>query len=732
MRDQRLIASIFSGPGGAKPRNGGTVAAAVAAALGIGMLTSAPQATAQQAAAKPAGLEEVIVTARKRDEDVQSVPQSIEVLGGLDLKELGKVTFKDLQFEVPGFYIENYETRATIAVRGVGTQVPGGGQSVASHINGIYQASTAASLSWVFDVDRVEILKGPQGTLYGRNSTGGAVNIITRRPGSEFGADVSVEFGNDNRRRVEASLDAPLSDDWAVRLAGTSTQTDGRITNRVTGKKIDGNEFTGGRMTLLGKLGAVDVELFGQITNESGGSGELIALDGSAKRMPQPLYGWDQGYYDEPTVPKQERDYSALGLTLSGDIGNGYSWKALTGYLDYSEPKSFLDVNPVVAPVRVTIQFPQYAEQLSQELQLQYAGDRVDWIVGALYMDIDEGEKRRVDILPPIPGALNSDTDNTVKTTAVFGDINYKLTDAMRVNLGLRYNRDEVRNKFVGRGPFDGQTFDLSSTQSEPTGRLGIDYTTSAGTMFYASVAKGFQAGYNTVGFDTAGNPRPATVKPESLTAFEAGMKSSIGDGRGIFNLAGFYYDYKDMQIRVGRIPIGANGAPIPGGRPFYTTLNAGKAEIYGVETELSAYITDHLRFDLNAGYLHAKFDEYKSIGDTGAPVDYSGNTLPRSPELSGTAALVLGDLELGSATGSLRLEYQYRGDAFDNADNLYLLPETKFLNLLASVDVGQWRLWAGGRNLTNEKYFAFYDGRNFGYPGQFRTWNVGASYSFR
>jgi len=124
MRDQRLIASIFSGKGSATSPNGGAVAAAVAAALG--MLASTPQATAQQAAAKPAGLEEVIVTARKRDEDVQSVPQSIEVLGGLDLKELGKVTFKDLQFEVPGFYIENYETRATIAVRGVGTQVPGG------------------------------------------------------------------------------------------------------------------------------------------------------------------------------------------------------------------------------------------------------------------------------------------------------------------------------------------------------------------------------------------------------------------------------------------------------------------------------------------------------------------------------------------------------------------------------------------------------------------------------
>jgi len=731
MRDQRLVAKLSAGLSGALPRRGGAVAAAVAAALGLSV--AAPHAAAQQpSAAKAAGLEEVIVTARKRDEDVQSVPQSIEVIGGLDLKELGKVTFKDLQFEVPGFYIQNYETRATIAVRGVGSQVPGGGQSVAAHINGIYQASTAASLSWVFDIDRVEVLKGPQGTLYGRNSTGGAVNIITRRPGDEFGSDVSIEFGNDNRRRFEASLDAPLGEDWAVRLAGTATRSDGRITNRVTGKKIDGNEFTGGRITLAGQVGSVDVELFGQKTNETGGSGELIALDGAGNRVPKPLYGWDQGYYDEPTVPKQERDYAAVGLTLSGDLGNGYSWKSITGYIDYSEPESFLDVNPVVAPVRVTIRFPQYAEQITQELQLQHQGERADWIIGALYMDGDEGEKRRVDILPPIPGALNSDTDNNVKTTALFGDINYKLTDAMRLNLGLRYNRDEVRNKFVGRGPFDGQTFDLSSTQSEPTGRIGVDYTTAAGTMFYTSFARGFQGGYNTVGFDTAGNPRPATVKPETLNAFEAGMKSTLGDGRGIFNLAAFYYDYKDMQIRVGRIPIGADGSPIPGGRPFYTTLNAGKAGIYGLETELSAYITDHLRFDLNAGYLKAEFDEYNSINDAGAPVDYSGNTLPRAPEFSGSAALVLDDIALGSATGSLRLEYQYRGDAFDNADNLYVLPETNFLNLLATVDFGKWRVWAGGRNLTDQKYFAFYDGRNFGYPGQFRSWNVGASYSFR
>lgn len=702
--------------------------AASGATLGTGVAVAQ-----QQGDSGARGLDEVIVTARRREEDIQTVPQTIDVLGGAELKELGKVTFKDLQFEVPGLYIENYETRATIAVRGVGSQVPGGGQSVASHINGIYQASTAASLSWVFDLERVEILKGPQGTLYGRNSTGGAVNIITRRPGTEFDGSVSLELGNDNRRRVEAAVDVPVGGDWGLRIAGTATRQDGRITNVFNNQKIDGNEFTGGRVTLAGKAGAVDVELFAQVTNETGGSGELIALAAAGQAVATPRFGWDRGYYDLPTTPKQERDYSAVGLTLSGELSNGYSWKSVTGYLDYDEPQSLLDVNPVpISPPNITISFPQYAEQLSQEVQLQFSGDRASWVAGALYMDADEGELRRVDILPFLPGALDSATDNTVKTTAVFGDINYKLTDPLRLNVGLRYTRDKVRNRFDGQGAFDGQSFDLSSTQSKLTGRVGLDYTTGGGTMFYASAAKGFLAGYNTVGFDLQGNPAPATVKPEQLLAYEVGMKSSLPGDVGVFNIAGFYYDYEDMQVQVGRIPLDANGNPIPGQPPTFTTLNAGKAEIYGIDVELSGRVNGHVKLDLNVGYLDATFKEYDSVDDFGQPVDFSGNTLPRAPEFSGAAAVTFDNFELGSATASLRLEYQYRGDAFDNADNQFVLQSVGFLNAIATVDLGQWKLWAGGRNLADKKYFAFYDGRNFGYPGQFRSWNVGVNYDFR
>jgi len=730
MAKEHLSNSVIAASRGRVALRGSLLSAAVAAAISSSM--GAGVANAQQGAAKAGSIDEVVVTARRRIEDVQSVPQTIDVIGGPELKELGKVTFKDLQFEVPGFYIENYETRATIAMRGIGAQVPGGGQAIASHTNNIYQASTAASLSWVFDIDRVEVLKGPQGTLYGRNSTGGAVNIVTRKPGDTLALDASLEIGNDNGRRIEAAVDLPFGAEWAARIAGTATRVDGRITNVLTNSTIEGNEFTGGRVTLAGKAGAVDVEFFAQKTNETGGAGELIALKADGQRTGDPLYGWNKGYYDEPTMPTQERDYSAAGLTLAGEFGNGYSWKSVTGYLDYSEPTSFLDVNPLPAPVRVTIAFPQYAEQLSQELQLQFADDRLNWVVGALYMDADEGEQRIVSIQPVLPGALDSSADNTIKTTALFGDLNYKMTDELRLNVGLRYNRDEVRNAFEGRGLFDGQSFDLSSTQTEPTGRIGLDYTTSAGTMFYGSVAKGFQSGYNTVGFTTNGTPAPATVEPERLMAYEAGMKSRIFDDTGLFNIAAFYYDYRDMQVLVGRIPIDSTGALIPDGVPFYTTLNAGKAEIYGADVEFKARAGEHLRFEMNGGYLRAKFIEYKSLDDAGASVDYSGNKLPRAPEISGTAALIFDELALGSAQASVRLEYQYRDTAFDNADNRYELKTVSLLNALVSVDYGSWRFWAGGRNLSNTRYWAFYDGRNFGYPGQFRTWTLGASYSMR
>lgn len=700
--------------------------AAVAAALVI-----TPQAAWAQEAAKAddATGSEIIVTARKREEAIQSVPASVQVLGGSDLEELGKVTFKDLQFETPGLYMENYETRATVTMRGVGTQVPGSGAAVAAHINGIYMPSTASSLGWIFDVGQIEVLKGPQGTLYGRNSTGGAININTRRPGKEFDFGAKVEYGSLDTVRLYAGLDAPLGSDWAVRLAGTITRGDGRIINVATNKRIDGNNFSGARLTLTGKAGPIDVDLFAQYTNETGGVGELIALkpDGT------PLYGWDKGYYDRPTAPVGERDHYLAGLTLSGDLGGGYSWRSITGYTDYNEPRSQLDVNPLQAPVQLVIQFPQYAEQFSQEFQLAYEGEKANWILGAIYMDAKEGETRRVDVFPAPQGVLNSATDNTVKTFAVFGDLNYNLTEQLRANLGLRYNRDRVRNRFSGTGLADPTPFDLSTTQSQVTGRIGLDYTTAGGTLIYGSASKGFQSGYNATGFTVTGAPQPSVVKPEVLYAYEVGVKSTLPGNNGYLNFAGYYYDYRDLQVRVGGLPLLPDGTPDPTKAPFFTVKNAAAATIWGFELSLNNFrLGDNLRLDLSGGYLNAKFDDYKTIDDTtAAPVDYSGNRLPRAPRFQSTAAVTIDNVTIGSGEASLRVEYQYRSKAFDKADNRYILQSTGLVNVLVKYDIGDWSLQASGRNLTNQRYFAFYDGRNFAPPGQFRTWSLGLSYRY-
>lgn len=702
---------------------------AMAIALsGLALATSASANDDVRGVEEPES-KEIIVTARKREESIQSVPQSIDVLGGDQLTDMGKVTIKDLQFEVPGFYMQNFETRVTVALRGVGNQVPGSGQSVATHVNGIFQPSTASSLGWLFDVDRVEVLKGPQGTLYGRNSTGGALNIETRRPGNDFDVGAKLEYGSFDTYRAYAGMDIPLSDDWAVRVAGVISRSDGRLINTVINDTIDGNEYTGGRITLVGRVGSVDVEVFSQFSEETGGVGEIIPLNPSGR----PLLGWNRTSLDQPTIPVGERQHFIASLDLQGELGGGFSWRSLTGFVDYREPAILVDVTPFPNPTSIRGSFPQYAEQFSQELQLIYTAENMNFVVGTLYMDAKEGEDRTFDVVPVLPQILNSSTDNKIETIGIFGDVNYNLNDKLRANIGLRYNIEKIDNQFVGRGRFDGPAFTASQTQRQLTGRVGLDYTNEAGSLFYVNASKGFQAGYTTNGFALDGTPAPAAVDPEILYAYEAGFKSTFPGGNGRLALAAFFYDYQDLQVRVGGIPLLPDGTPDPNGRPFFTVLNAAEARIWGLEASLVDFrLSENLKIDLVGGYLNAKFEDYQSIDDfTGLPADFSGNRLPRSPEFQGQVAVTLDNISIGPGDFSVRSEYQFRSDAFDRADNVARLGRTDLINILATYQVKDWSFQISGRNITNDRFFAFFDGRNFGTPGLFRTWLASVSYRY-
>lgn len=712
-----------------------TLSIAVAAALAAAV----PAGASAQTRPAAEGLEEIVVTARKRDEKVQDVPVTIDVFGGEELADAGVLRVAELQFAVPGFYVQNFETRATITMRGVGAQIAGGTSSVATHVNGIYQASAAAQLNRLFDAERVEVLKGPQGTLYGRNSTGGALNIITKQPGTNFEADASVGYGSYDTLRVDGGVTLPLSDTWGLRAAGSYLKADeGRLTNVVTGEKVGADDFQGGRLTLAGTAGAVKVSAFVQYSRDDDNRQTTLIPVSTAGGRAVPQIDWDRTALDTPTESTIERKNLLAGLTLEGSIGSEYTWRAISGYLDY-EDASLIDVNPTPNTVtKLIIGFPQFAKQFSQELQLLYTGENLNWVLGGYYLDDDQSNERVLTLNPGnLPLFDNSSADET-KAYAIFFDANYALTERLTLNGGLRWNRDKVRNSFVGLGLIDGQSFDLSASEGDPTGRIGLDFKVRDGLMLYGSVSTGFQSGFNQTRTDAVtGNDAPDKVDPEKLTAFEVGVKSVLPGERGYLNVSAFYYDYRDMQVSVGGLFLLPDGSLDPSRPPFFFTDNAGKSRIYGLDVQLSdVRFAEHLKFDFVAEYLNAKYEDYASVTNTRQPINYEGNTLPRAPKFTATSALSLDRLPLGgSATGTLRLEYNYRTKTFFDEDNNGIAIQDSFgvVNASARVDIGEnWAVTATGRNLSNKKFFDFYAGSTFANVGEFRTWELGVAYRWR
>ncbi|MGL5838206.1 MAG: TonB-dependent receptor [Sphingorhabdus sp.] len=682
---------------------------------------------------------EIVVTARKREESVQDVPATIDVFSGDDLTDTGVLQPRELQFAVPGFYVQNFETRATITLRGVGSQVEGGASSVATHLNGIYQSSSAAQLNRLFDIERLEIVKGPQGTLYGRNSTGGALNIITKRakPGGEFEGDATASYGSYNTIRLDGGVSVPLGQSWGVRLAGSFARGDGIFENVSTGKKVGREDFWGLRGSLSGEIGDVKVDAFAQFTRDDDTRNvTLIPLVFGTRT---PLLGLRKTAFDDPTGPITEREAFTAGLTIEAPLSDALTLRSISGYLDYSEPRSITDVNPRPnLPNRLSIAFPQASKQFSQELQLLYQSDRLNGVLGAYYLN-DRQEAVRVVVTRPANRVLiDSVSNDDVDAIAVFGDVNFNVTDQLTLNAGLRWNRDKVRNNFVGSGLFDGDPFDLDGNQSKVTWRVGTDYEISPGYMLYGSVSTGFQAGRFDTRFDgRTGNSIPNEVQPERLMAYEIGAKTNLPDELGYFNIAAFQYDYKDLQVTIGGLFLLPNGDPDPAAPPFFFTDNAANSRIRGVEVQLSDFrVADSLKFDINAAYLDAKYRNYTAIVDDGSTADFSGNVLPRSPKWTMSSAVTLDNLMYtDNAEGSFRAEVNYRSRTFFTRENEEISSQGGYalVNLIARVDFddGRWGLRLTARNLFDTRRFNFLRNDPFATVGEFRNFEAAVNFRF-
>jgi iron complex outermembrane receptor protein len=633
---------------------------AMAAAVGAsgGALAQAPAAPATTN--EPESLAEVVVTAQNRAQNVQEVPIRIDVINAEQLADAGFSDANDLSKVAPVAMIQQDQGSVRVTVRGVGNTAGGStDNSVVTNIDGEYINTPAALGVALFDLERVEVLRGPQGTLYGRNATGGAVNFIMRKPGERLGGNVSASYGNYQAVRLDGGLDVPLATGVGVRVAGFYEDRNGYVKHPgmlpgryggfvfpgFAGGRSDDNHAWGGRATLA--------------WNELGGtgfSGYLVGERSKRKFSPQ-IYtyadthqpgftpgpncanpGWEAtapAITDQTLcVPSSTRylqtvDRSEYRAPANGIGRQFWDTTAFRGRLDYKfspeatlsyiggwrkferDPKSTGSL-PVVYANLVT---NNRTETQSHELRLAGTVSGVIYQFGGFYFkeDIENfGGFYLGDITPNTQNFgfyINYNLRDSInKSKSLFGQVEVPLTETLTAVGGARYTDNKNLGYWRDRaGMFVGPQFRdlnkdaftnpvfLKSNQDKFTWLAGLNWKPDADTLVFAKISTGFKAG----GFDAIG-----TYGPETNTAYEAGLKKNWGPrGRNIFNLTGFYYDYTGLQVNVL-----LNSAE--GGRTF----NAGKATNWGIEAETQFELTENDHFNLSINYLNAKLNELSAL----------------------------------------------------------------------------------------------------------------------
>ena len=673
------------------------------------------QGTARSGA-EPERFEEVIVTARKIEENVQDLPMSVQVLSADLLAELNLTNPLDLQYNIPGFVVNTLGLNgAGFSLRGIADQ-GGSSQSVATHLNGVYLGSPSLSVARLFDLERIEVLKGPQGTLYGRNATGGTISVITRRPDDEAGGEVEVAYGSFSMRRMHGYFNVP-ADSAGFRLAFIASESDGYIRNSVDDRKFAEQDFWGLRASLsLDVTDAMNVSFMAQHVADDGASNELW--------LPRPDLLADPADIRLTTVTLADPFLKFTTDNASLDIEYEFGFAklhAVSGYagLDLRDVDDCAGLSFLAGCVRSAL--PDRHHQWSQEIRLVSRGDSpLGWLVGTSYYD-ERGRRNYFEFMPLLEPVPRIDRVNRSGGTAlaVFGQVVRTLGERWNVTGGLRINREDYRLSTVGTGTRDSPVLIATGErENNASWLLSLDFSPTERALLYASASTGFKSGGITIippgVFDPFG--------PENLIAYEIGIKYRQPVSGFALDASAFYYDFDDLQVST---------ATITSEGFVFETDNAAKARVFGVDSSVSVQVFERLSASAGAAWLpRREFVEYRNdrTGDT-----VSGNDLTRTPEWSLTSALQYFWDWPGTGKLSVRLEYNYRGGVFYTVDNDPLFAQSAFglLNLFLNFEASgeKWYAFLSGRNLTNEDYYnQVFIQASPGYPD---TYEAGIGYRF-
>lgn len=649
--------------------------------IGAAAMAVTPAIAQETPPAAPVDSNEIIVTAQNRAENVQDVPIAIQVVSGTTLEKAGVSDFSGIQQVAPAVQIVQDTNLTRVTVRGVGTNDNAETQdtSIAVNIDGEYINRPTVLNAGLFDLARVEVLRGPQGTLYGRNSTGGAINFITRKPGDELGFNLTASLGNFDHVLVQGGIDLPLGDIGGIRFAGTYSKRDGYFSHPNLNIRTGDDYTRGGRISLTlrptdaltidaavehvaadRKLAAQAFANFnsGLGYNAANAPGATCNQNGFVRVGADPrlvvcipqntnaLASVDRSNYTAPARSPsiQEQRTTAVRGQIAYDFGPA-TLSYTGGYRTTDE--SF---DSALAPAYTFKNFANDVDTQSHELRIN-GGEPggIQWQGGVFRfkeeLDIERGLFNGPPFLPAFllgtrGGYINYfDRQVSSSSWAVFAQTDIPITDTLTAVVGGRYTWDKRSGVFNvygsgianpasplnNTGPVRITAAPLSvqrpSASAEKfTWLAGLNYKPDADTLVFAKVSTGFKAG----GFDSVGS-----YAPESNTAYEAGIKRSFGgSGANFVNLSGFYYDYKDLQASV----LLDNSI---GGQVF----NAGKARIWGIELDASFKVLENGRFTASVNYLDSKYQEFLAS----YAVFCASSTLP------GGCVTGLGDLDADS-----------------------------------------------------------------------------------
>ena len=691
-------------------------------------------------------IEDIIVTAEKRNESLQTVSQAVTAITDSELEAKNITSFVDLTAVVPGVTVaknEGYKT--VISIRGVGNETNQNAiaaPSVAFHMDGIFVASPFSLQTDFVDVERIEVLRGPQGTLFGQNSTGGAINVISKKPSSDdFYAKTDITFGDYDLMKIGSALNFPISDKLATKLTISSIEREGFTENLVTGQDLDDASSLSIRSDWIYEINdTASLRIFGQYFDSD--------RNGSAMKGKDDLSS-DARKLSQDTMSKQELSSKIFAVIYESDLGYA-NLKVLASKQEddilvvRDNDRHAAGVQPVLsmpglpyiyidnAPYYPMAEFnPETSLVDTDTFEINLISNepalngKLDWTFGAFYLkhkienhirgyvdnDLD-GEFKYVCDEPfanpnycfnigenPFGADFDFVTDAFPEreSFSIYGQTTYMISEVSRLISGIRFTEDDVTtcnaNFFFGCD-------NLTTSSDKTTGKIALEYDVNPDTMVYLSYTAGYKPGGTnlTYGSDAEDGSFSAmvfeTFEPETVDSIEFGIKSDFYDGKARANIAIFSYDYENLQFQA------TDPIPYQGG-----VANIPESEMSGVEIEFTALATDNITFDMNLGFINSEVSSDFEVLDNVLAFQYffgeeslrydlrenvNGNELAKTPDFTADISMTY-ETELSSGN-SMTSVFQFvkRGEFMQRVNNntsVDVVPDYQIFNISVGID---------------------------------------------